>query len=139
GLPGGRLAQPLPGRHRRRRAPGLTAPHRRRQDQAGDVTVPRRRFTSPEGFVTPDPRRSETRLVHDVLTYLLTEFDPRSQPPLERSLDELLRETVRDAGGDLVDGPPAALARRADDTAVVSAGFPRARGAAGTAGRGGPP
>jgi hypothetical protein len=41
--------------------------------------------------------------VQDVLTFLLTEFDPRSQLPLDRSVDELLRETVQDAGGDLVD------------------------------------
>jgi tetratricopeptide (TPR) repeat protein len=53
--------------------------------------------------------------VQDVLTFLLTEFDPRSQPPLDRSVGELLRETVQDAGGDLMDtggdaDPPAVLA-----------------------------
>jgi hypothetical protein len=45
--------------------------------------------------------------VPDVLTFLLTEFDPRSQPPLDRSVGELLRETVQDAGGDLMDTEPA--------------------------------
>ncbi|HEV7763076.1 MAG TPA: AAA family ATPase [Acidimicrobiales bacterium] len=53
--------------------------------------------------------------MQDVLTFLLTEFDPRSQPPLDRSVGELLRETVQDAGGDLMDtgseaDPPAVLA-----------------------------
>jgi tetratricopeptide (TPR) repeat protein len=67
------------------------------------------------------------------VTYLLTEFDPRSQPPLERALGELMRETVRDAGGDLVEGPPAALARRADDSAVLTAVFHVAGDAAVTA------
>jgi hypothetical protein len=69
--------------------------------------------------------------VQDVLTFLLTDFDPRSQPPLDRSVGELLRETVQDAGGDLVDtdgrpvgdDPPTVLAavfHVAGDAAVTA-------------------
>jgi tetratricopeptide (TPR) repeat protein len=74
--------------------------------------------------------------VQDVLTFLLTEFDPRSQPPLDRSIGELLRETVEDAGGDLVETEPSSPAEGGTDAAppaVLAAVFHVAGDAAVTA------
>jgi hypothetical protein len=76
--------------------------------------------------------------VHDVLTFLLTEFDPRSQPALDRSVGELVRETVEDAGGDLM--PAGAGGRQGEggnagvgDPAILTAVFHVAGDAALTA------